>query len=82
MGLAFQIVDDILDVEGDEAVIGKRAGKDSDAGKATFISILGLEGAKSELTRIVRLALGRLEPFGDRAEALRSIVKFIAVRDR
>lgn len=82
MGLAFQIVDDILDVEGDEAVIGKRAGKDSDAGKATFISILGLEGAKSELARVVRLALGRLEPFGDRAEALRSIVKFIAVRDR
>ena len=82
MGLAFQIVDDILDVEGDEAVIGKRAGKDSDAGKATFISILGLEGAKSELTRVVRRATGRLERFGDRAEALRAIVKFIAVRDR
>ncbi|MCE2522129.1 MAG: polyprenyl synthetase family protein [Rhodobacteraceae bacterium] len=82
MGLAFQIVDDILDVEGNERLIGKRAGKDADAGKATFVSILGLEKAKSELDRTVRQAVGHLEPFDCRADSLRSIVEFIASRDR
>ena len=48
LGLAFQIADDILDVEGDESKTGKRVGKDSEAGKATFVSLLGLDGGESK----------------------------------
>ncbi len=82
LGLAFQIVDDLLDVDGDETVVGKRVGKDSDAGKATFVAVLGLEEARAELDRVSAAAISRLEMFGGKANRLRGIVNFVATRNR
>lgn len=76
LGLAFQIRDDLLDVEGDEAETGKRVQKDADAGKATFVSILGLAGARQAASDEVEAANAALEPFGDRANWLRAAAKF------
>lgn len=82
LGLAFQIVDDLLDVEGDEAALGKKVHKDMAAGKATFISILGIEGARRELRRIADSALANLEMFGERNRALRAVAEYVLKRDR
>jgi len=76
LGLAFQIQDDILDVEGDEAETGKKLGKDADAGKATFVSILGLDGAKERAQMLAAQSTRHLAPFGDRADALALAAKF------
>lgn len=81
LGLAFQIVDDILDVTGDEAVTGKRVGKDGLAGKATFVSLLGLEGARHEASRLVAEAGEVLAPYGGAAGNLRALARFIIERD-
>ena len=81
LGLAFQIVDDILDVTGDEDVTGKRVGKDQAAGKATFPSLLGLQGAKDEARRYIRKAEAALEPYGEAAENLRDLARFVIERD-
>lgn len=81
LGLAFQIADDILDVTGDEDVTGKRVGKDNAAGKATFLSLLGLEGAKAEARRYVTVAEAALEPYGEAAENLRELARFVIERD-
>lgn len=81
LGLAFQIADDILDVEGDEAKAGKRLGKDHDAGKATFVSHLGLDGAKTRASALVAEAEAALAAFGDRAEILRQTARFVIERD-
>ena len=82
LGLAFQIADDILDVEGDPELAGKRLQKDADAGKATFVSLLGLEGAKARAADLVREAEAALAPYGDRAESLRDLARFVIARDR
>ena len=82
LGLAFQIVDDLLDVEGDEAALGKRAGKDAAAGKATLVSILGVGGARRELEKVRAMAALRLERFGDRANALKAVLEFVVRRKR
>ncbi len=82
LGLAFQIADDILDVEGDPAVAGKRLHKDADAGKATFVSLLGLEGAKARAADLVSEAEAALAPYGDQAERLRDLARFVIARDR
>ncbi len=82
LGLAFQIADDILDVEGDAAKAGKRLGKDVDAGKATFVSLLGLDGAKARAAELVDQAQAALAPFGPKADTLRQAAQFVIARDK
>ncbi len=82
LGLAFQIADDILDVEGDATKAGKRLGKDADAGKATFVSLLGLDGAKVRAAELVDQAQAALEPFGTKADTLRQAAQFVIARDK
>ena len=81
LGLAFQIADDILDATGSEAATGKRVGKDAGAGKATFVSLLGLEGARGRATALVAEAEAALVPYGARAEALAQAARFVIARD-
>ncbi len=80
LGLAFQIADDVLDVEGDVATAGKRVGKDADAGKATFVSLLGLAGAKARARELVEEAIAALAPYGGRADGLREAAGFVIDR--
>ena len=80
LGLAFQIADDILDATGTEAATGKRVGKDAGAGKATFVSLLGLDGARSRAATLVAEAEAALAPYGDRAEALTQAARFVIAR--
>lgn len=81
LGLAFQIADDILDVEGDVAKTGKRLNKDQAAGKATFVSILGLDGAKDRARALVAEAESALAPFGEKAQNLRNAAQFVVARE-
>jgi farnesyl diphosphate synthase len=80
MGLAFQIKDDILDVEGDANVVGKAVGKDENLGKATFVSILGLEGARDKAAELGDRAKSHLDPFGNSAQTLCDTVDFVLNR--
>jgi farnesyl diphosphate synthase len=80
LGLAFQIVDDLLDVEGDEEVLGKRTKKDEHAGKATFVSILGVERARAQSSMLARQAIQHLDMFADEAEPLRALADFVVTR--
>lgn len=81
LGLAFQIADDILDVSGDAGKAGKRLRKDEAAGKATFVSLLGLEGARARATALVAEAEAALAPYGDTAETLREAARFVISRE-
>lgn len=81
LGLAFQIADDILDVTGDAATTGKRVGKDADAGKATFVSLLGLEGARARAAALVDEAAEALRPYGAAAGNLIAAARFTIARD-
>jgi len=81
LGLAFQIADDILDVEGDAAKMGKRLRKDAEAGKATFVSLLGLDGARARARELVSEAELALKPYGAAAETLREAARFVIARE-
>ncbi|MCY4336612.1 MAG: polyprenyl synthetase family protein [Litoreibacter sp.] len=81
LGLAFQIADDILDIEGDAEKAGKRLQKDEDAGKATFVSLLGLEGAKVRAKSLVEEAEAALAPYGEEAHNLKAAARFVISRD-
>lgn len=80
VGAAFQIADDILDIEADTATLGKSAGKDQHQGKGTLVSIMGLDAAKAERDRLARNALEALASFGAEADMLRATAVFIVKR--
>ena len=82
IGLAFQIADDIMDVEGDEALAGKALHKDEAAGKATFVTLMGLERAREQATLLVDQAIQHLAGFGEEAALLRAIARYVVERDR
>jgi len=79
-GLAFQVADDILDIVGDQEVLGKDIGSDQSRGKATYPSLLGLDEARQRAAELRDLAIAALEPLGERAETLRQIARFIVDR--
>ena len=81
LGLAFQIWDDVLDVEGDPEKTGKRLHKDADAGKATFVSLLGLDAAKTRARSLISEAESHLSPYGDKAANLIACARFVISRD-
>ena len=80
LGQAFQIADDLLDLEGDPKTVGKTTKKDAAAGKATFISILGVDGARARLASLVETAEAKLAGFGEKAAMLRAAAQFVAER--
>lgn len=81
LGLAFQIADDLLDVEGDESKVGKKVGKDAAAGKATFVSLLGIDGARTRAKDLALQAVEHLDLFGAEADLLRDVAHFVVERD-
>lgn len=82
IGVAFQIADDLLDAEGDAATVGKAVSKDAAAGKATLVSLMGIEAARAELRRVEQAAVDALAPFGQRAGTLIEAARFVANRNR
>ena len=80
VGLAFQIIDDVLDVDGDESALGKTVGKDAAAGKATFVAALGVEGARQEAGALVERACARLDGFDEGAGLLRAFGEYVLTR--
>ena len=82
LGLAFQIADDILDTEGDAETAGKRLQKDAQAGKATFVSLLGLEPARQRAKDLIDQACEAVSPYGERAQSLREAARFVISRDK
>jgi geranylgeranyl diphosphate synthase type II len=82
LGLAFQIVDDVLDITADLQTLGKDPGSDREAGKTTFVDLLGVDGARKRAHEVMDEGIRALEPFGARAEALRALGRYTVERDR
>ena len=82
LGYAFQIADDLLDVEGDEQTVGKAVSKDAAANKATLVSLMGIEEARAELTATTAKAKAALDRFGEAARILQDAADFVSQRDR
>ncbi len=82
LGLAFQIADDLLDAEGDEALVGKTLRKDAGAGKETFLSLLGVDRAREQCRMLVDQAIGHLHAYGREADLLRAVARYVVERDR
>lgn len=80
LGAAFQIADDVLDAVGDAEILGKTTGKDKVAGKATVVSILGVEAAREKALTLADHAFSQLTSFGDKADALRSLTLYVVER--
>ncbi len=80
VGLAFQIADDLLDVEGDEKALGKKTGKDAAAGKATFVSLLGVERAREQASLLAEQAASLLEIFAEKGKLLKELAQFVVNR--
>lgn len=80
LGLAFQITDDLLDTLGTESDLGKKVGKDAHAGKATFVSILGVERARAQALMLAEQAVAHLELFEEKADLLRDVARFVVER--
>jgi len=80
VGLAFQIADDLLDVEGDEKALGKKTGKDAAAGKATFVSLLGVERAREQASLLAEQAASHLEIFAEKGKLLKELAQFVVNR--
>lgn len=82
LGLAFQIADDLLDVKGDPVLMGKAAGKDSEAGKATLVSLMGMDQARLQAEMLSKRAISFLDIFDHRADNLRAVAKFAISRSQ
>jgi geranylgeranyl diphosphate synthase type II len=82
LGLAFQIMDDLLDVQGDEEAVGKRLGKDASRGKVTFPGLLGIDESHQRAQTLITEACQALAPFGSAAEGLEALARYVLERDR
>ena len=82
VGLAYQVIDDLVDVEQGESAAGKRTGKDAGLGKATYPGLLGVEGSRAEAARLGAAALEAIAGFGEEAEPLRRLTRLMGGRDR
>jgi farnesyl diphosphate synthase len=80
LGFAFQIADDLLDATGDLATVGKAVGKDAAAGKATLVSLMGIDAARAKLAEVEAAAIAALAPFGAKADVLRDAARFVSRR--